>query len=209
MNFESESLRSQPQEAENPTQENVPSPRPSILNNPLYTMTDTEVLDGYEKSLKSQRPSEDEGADADRRFIDIAGKRLKVDAYTDAWRQKAEKFQSEPQPVERQLDMFMTKLKRVVDHAESAKRQLSAIREADAGKESGKALTPEVEAQISEKLLPFQSFFEYEAILDSMSETMDDVTALAHDSVRSGDNSQMEATRNQLASSEYSTDENR
>lgn len=175
-------------------------------------MSDKEVLDGYEESLKREQPTEGaegEDADADRRFVEIAGKRIQVDAYTDAWRQKAEKFQNEPQPVERQLDMFMTKLKRVVDHAESAKRQLSAIREADAGKESGKALTPEVEAQISEKLLPFQSFFEYEAILDSMSETMDDVTALAHDSVRSGDNSQLEAARSQLASSENGADENR
>jgi len=193
-------------------QKETPETHSSVLKNPNTYLTDKEVLDQFFESAKEDETTQEETVErqdtgAERRFIDIAGKRVKVDAYTDAWRQKAEKYQKDPRPVESQLDTFMTKLKRVADHAESTKRQLAAIREADAGKENGKALTPEVEAQISEKLLPFQYFFEYEAIFDSMSETMDEVTALAYDSVRKGNNNELEAARSHLASSENSLNE--
>lgn len=214
MNVERPFFPPQAPESQDSFQKESPETRSSVLKNPDTYLTDKEVLDQFFERAKEDETTQEEtverqDADAERRFIDIAGKRVKVDAYSDAWRQKAEKYQKDPRPVESQLDTFMTKLKRVIDHAESAKRQLTAIREVDAGKETGRALTAEVEGQISEKLLPFQSFFEYEAVLNSMSETMDEVTALAYDSVRSGDNSQLEATRSYLASSENLVDENR
>lgn len=127
-------------------------------------------------------------------MIEIAGKRIQVDAYTETWQDAARKYSEQPRAVEKQMIQISHDLNLLTTQVQQVTDRMMRMQESSSEGES--ILNEEQEAQITEKLLAFQPLHEYNAIFTNAEQTLEEVKKILIDAERQ---SGMENARNAVS----------
>lgn len=179
--------------------------RKAEIEHMIDTMTDREILDLVKAKIdreEAQENAELREVSQEAPVIEIAGKRLQVDAYTETWRDSARKYREEPRAVETQMIQISHDLELLTMQVQQVTDRMMRLRESNTEGES--ILNAEQEAQITEKLLAFQPLHEYNAIFTNAEQTLEEVKKILIDSERQNG---MENARN-IVSAESESHEN-
>ena len=151
----------------------------------IDTMTDREILDLVKAKIdreEAQENAESREANKEAPVIEIAGKSIKVDAYTDTWQDAARKYREQPRAVDKQMMQISHDLTLLTTQVQQVTDKMMRMQESNAEGES--VLNAEQQAQITEKLLAFQPLHEYNAIFTNAEQTLEEVKKILIDAER-------------------------
>ena len=160
----------------------------------IDTMTDQEIFDMVEAKIEreeAQENAESRETNNAAPVIEIAGKRIQVDAYTETWQDAARKYREQPRAVEKQMIQISHDLELLTTQVQQVTDRMMRMQESNAEGES--VLNAEQQARITEKLLAFQPLHEYNAIFTNAEQTLEEVKKILIDAERQAG---MEQARN-------------
>lgn len=183
--------------------EEAEAKRNAEIEHMVDTMSDQEVIDLAKRELEKEYDNaESREVNKEAPVIEIAGKRIQVDAYTETWQDAARKYREQPRAVEKQMMQISQDLKLLTMQVQQVTDRMMRMQESNAEGES--VLNAEQKAQITEKLLAFQPLHEYNAIFTNAEQTLEEVKKILIDAERQNG---MENARN-IVSSDSSPNEN-
>ena len=151
----------------------------------IDTMTDREILDLVKAKIDREEAQENaESREANKKapVIEIAGKSIQVDAYTETWQDAARKYRDQPRAVDKQMMQISHDLELLTMQVQQVTDRMTRMQESNTEGES--VLSAEQEAQITEKLLAFQPLHEYNAIFTNAEQTLEEVKKILIDAER-------------------------